>query len=152
MAERFRVVPMEPAHYAEAAGDLFPWQDATKAAETLMQFGPAFAGFVDDHLAAVAGVTCAWPGRGDAWAVLTAVGRQHPGFVHRHVVRGLRRICEEYRLERVTADVIGDFYVARGWVLRMGFRKESTMRRYGPQGVDMVRYRLLTHVPAEVPA
>jgi hypothetical protein len=152
MAERFRIVPMEPAHYAEAAGSSFPWQDNLRSGARLIEAGPAFTGFVDGQLAAVAGVVCKWPGQGDAWAIVTTVGRQHPVFVHRAVVRALRAIVQDKGLRRVTATVVRDWAIARGWVHALGFEKEATMRAYGPQGEDFVQYRLLVDIPRGITA
>lgn len=133
---------MEPEHYVEAVGTGFPWMDAESVAWTFMQSGPSYAGFVAGRLAVVAGVAMESPGVGLAWAVLTDVGRQHPIFVHRTVVRHLRAIVDEYRLRRVTARCVRDFYLARRWVHTLGFTKEGTMRRAAPGGGDFTVYAL----------
>jgi hypothetical protein len=143
VAERFRIVPMEPWHYAAAAGTAFPWQDNERSGHTLATSGPAFTAFVDGEIAAVAGMVTRWPGQGDAWAVWTDVGRRHPMFVHRAVVRLLRAVIRDYALERVTADTVREFHAGRGWLHALGFRKECVMPRYGPRCEDFVRYRLL---------
>ena len=137
---KLRIVPLEVEHYREALGDTCPWLDVAQAAREHMTRGPAFSGFLGDDLAACAGVMIPWAGMGEAWAILTPLGRQHPMAVHRAIIRFLRSIIEHESLTRVQADAVAEFHVARRWLLRLGFRKESFMRRYGPDGRDFVRY------------
>lgn len=136
------VVPFEPWHYLEAVQGLYPWLDHAKAADAYRQAGPAFTLFIEEAIAACAGVCTVWR-RGDAWAIVTDVGRAHPMIVHRTVKRRLAQIIDEYRLIRVQADVVRTFYAGRAWAHRLGFDKESTLRKFGPQGEDFIRYVLL---------
>lgn len=139
---RFTVLPMQPEHYVEAVGTGYPWLDAEQAAWTFTQSGPAFSGHVDGRLAVVAGVAMESPGVGNAWAILTDTGRRHPMFVHRAVVRGIRAIIADYRMTRVTARCVREFYAARRWVHVLGFTKEGTQRRAAPGGGDFTIYAL----------
>jgi len=139
---KLRIVPLEVEHYRQAMGDSCPWLDVDQAAREHLSHGPAFSGLIGDDLAACAGVMIPWVGLGEAWAVLTPLGRQHPMMVHRAILRFLRSIIEHEQLVRVHADAVREFHVARRWLLRLGFRKESVMRRYGPGPghPDFVRY------------
>lgn len=144
--DRFRVVPFEPEHYLEAIRTttipVDPWRNVQQEAAMHRQAGPAFTGYVGDEIAAVAGVHVQIPGRGECWAVLTDTGRRHPFFVTRSTIRYLRAIIDRYKLIRVEADVVAEFWCGRYWVERMGFREEAIKRRYCA-GVDFAAYVLL---------
>ena len=137
---KLRLVPMTAEHYLEAASPAYPWIGRERA-EALARTGPAWAGFWDDLLLGVAGVSILWPGVGEAWAILTAAGRQHPLIVHRAIVRQLAGIIREHGLRRLQADVIEEFTAGQQWVERLGLIQESVMPQYGPEGQTMVRYR-----------
>lgn len=125
--------------FAEAAKYSPVWFDARATARSHLT-GDALSGFIDERLAACAGIMGFWPGVGEAWAILTDVGRAHPMLVHRAIRDGLRAIMRERQYRRIQADVYRDFEVGRIWAVRLGFRKESVMRAYAPDGKDMVRY------------
>lgn len=134
---------MTPADYVEATKGMFPWSDHRKSGEMYAKAGPCFAGFVDGELAAVAGVVLGlvpWGGVGEAWAVLTDLGRAHPLFVHRRVVRALKAIIREHNLHRVQATVLEPFTVGATWCEALGMVQEGRMPRYGPEGETMLRY------------
>lgn len=138
-------MPYEVAHYRQVTSGLSPLVGVTsdEVAWAYKHRGVAYTGFVDGEIAGCAGVLVQWPGMGEAWAILTDVGRAHPIFVHRVVSRTLREIIVHSRLRRVQADVVAAFAVGRRWVERLGFEFESAMPRYGPKGEDFVRYRIL---------
>lgn len=140
---KVRILPMMVEHYLEATAGVPAWGDLATFARSQIDNGPAGAALIDDQLAAVAGVVIAWPGMGEAWAVLTDLGRRHPMVCHRLVARELRAIIRDYRLHRVQADILRSFQAGRIWASRLGFRKEGMMRRYGPDRADFVRYVLL---------
>jgi hypothetical protein len=141
-----QLVPYRAEHYRAATrGGLSPLVGlvSDESADYYASRGVGYTGFVGDAIAGCAGVVTYWPGVGEAWAVLTDVGRAHPLFVHRSVSRGLREIVASSRLRRVQADVVADFAIGRRWVECLGFEFESLMRRYGPNGEDFARYRVL---------
>ena len=143
-----RIVPMTEQHYIEASAYAPAWVNVRSAARAHMR-GDAFSGFIDDELAAVAGVMKYWDNSmpnqvGEAWAMWTKVGRAHPMMIHRAVVHGLRAILHERRYQRVQALIYKDFHAGRIWASRLGLTKESTLPRYSPDGQDMVMYRWLS--------
>lgn len=138
-----RVVPFTPDHYLAAVKSLpFDFEHA-KAAQQYLEAGPAFTAFVDDQIAACAGVALLGYGVGMAWAYVTETGRTVPHFVHRATVANLARIIREKRLIRVEAKVVQDFIAGRQWVERMGFLQEGIHPCAGPFGATMISYALL---------
>lgn len=136
---RFEVLPFKPDDYAAIAPpqegrDL--WEDGA----TYARHGPAFTGWVDGQVAAVAGVLIYHPGVGHAWAVWGRLGYQHPMFVHRAVCRNLVNIIQTHDLVRVDADVLKPFQAGRRWATRLGLKFESEMPKAAPRGQDFVRY------------
>jgi hypothetical protein len=144
----YRVIPYEAAHYLEAVRGVRLVVDPHVAARAYAETdGVAYTGLVDGAVAVVAGIVIVSPGVGEAWAVLTDVGRAHPKFATASVIRGCRRIIVARRLRRVQARVVSAFYAGRLWAERMGFREEGTMLRAGPSGEDMTMYALLADLP-----
>lgn len=145
----FQVVPYEPEHYVRAHAalgiPLEAWRDVAREA-AMHTHGPAFTALVDGEVAATAGVHVGVPGRGECWAIVTGLGRRHPLFVTRHVIRHLRAIIERLELVRVEAVVDAEYWCGRYWVERMGFEMETIRRRYCA-GRDFAAYVILPDVP-----
>ena len=100
--------------------------------------------FLDSESLGEAGLTFpAWEGVAEAWLNLTVLGRQHPMIVHCLVWKVLKEQIRERRLHRVSADVLREHTIARAWIERLGFHPEGLMLHAGPNGSDLVRYRLL---------
>lgn len=137
------VVPFEPNHYVEAINSPHVIGDAYEAGVIYHDRGPAFTGLIDGKVAACAGVATFWPGMGEAWAVVTELGRQHRREVHRAVKTIFGSIVRDGGYHRIQADVVANFAVGRRWAEHLGFEFESFMRKYGPRGEDYVRYRIL---------
>lgn len=141
------VIPFTTDHYVVATAGMHPWQDAEAAGRLYETRGPAYSGFVDGELAVCAGVVILYPGLGEAWAVVTDLGRRHPLFVTRAVRRGLQQIIRDHRLRRVQADVVTAHTPALEWARAFGFRDESTMPLYGPHGEGFTRLAMFPPVP-----
>lgn len=135
------IVPFRREHYERAVG-LTSLSGMTSARAGLLyeRGGPAFTGLVDGEVGGCAGVVLFWPGVGEAWAVLTETGREHPVQATELVRTGLRTVIDGMRLRRVQADVSADFLPGHRWIRLLGFSYEGTMPRYGPNGEDFVRY------------
>ena len=100
--------------------------------------------FLDSESLGEAGLTFpAWAGVAEAWVTLTDLGRAHPIIVHRLVIRTLGEQIAVRKLHRVSADVVREHTIARAWIERLGFHPEGLMLHAGPNGSDLVRYRLL---------
>jgi hypothetical protein len=135
---KFVVEPMREEDYEKLMSG--STVDLSGLSQFMKVRGPAYTGRIDDEIAICAGVLIPWPGLGEAWAVLSDLGRQHPLFVHRRVARVLRSIIRECHLNRIQCGVDISFSVGREWVERLGFRPESVMPQYGPKGETFVRY------------
>jgi hypothetical protein len=138
----YEVRPFTPADYVAAIGDGWCISTPRQVGELFAATGPAYTALVDGEVAAVAGIAVMWPGVAEAWAVLTAVGRAHPAFVHRAVARTLRGLVRQLGLRRLQASVDASNPVALRWAEVLGFRPEGVMRAYGPQGQDFVRFAM----------
>ena len=144
----FHVEPFKPEHYVAATAGHYPWQDAEDAAQLRAARGPAWTGFVDGQIAAVAGMTILWPGLGEAWLVLTPVGMAHPVFVTRRIAKHLWAVIREHGLRRVHVDVVADHQAGLDLVRALGFTDEHRMAAYGPSGEDFIRLAMFPPVPA----
>lgn len=115
------------------------------------RYGPAYSMWIDGQIAGCAGVMIPWDGHGDAWAILTPLGRRHPGLVHRAVREHFARIRTDYKLRRVQADVIADFTAGRRWAEHLGLHLEGLMPAFGPKGETFARYAWVNPTPAPAP-
>lgn len=134
------VVPFEAWHLQNfslreeqkiVAVDLTP--DYAKA---LQHAGPCFSAWAGYEVIAVAGVVSFWPGRAQVWALMSDQINAYGWVIHRHVVRYLSG-CFVRRLECV---IDPRFQESAAWAIRLGFKKECTMPRYGVHGQDMDMY------------
>lgn len=136
---KIQVVPMIAEHYIAAATHYPAWGDPADHARAHLACGPCFSAFRDGVLLACAGVNILQPGVGEAWATWTPAGLRVP-LVHRVIVRMLTEIIVAHNLHRVQAKAMRKFYVGRAWLHRLGFRREATLRRFGPNQEDFVQY------------
>lgn len=105
-------------------------------AHALQHAGPCFSAWAGYDVIAVAGLVTFWPGRAQVWALMSGHIHDYGWAVHRHVVRYLSG-CFVRRLECV---IDPRFPASVAWAIRLGFQKESRMKRYGLHGQDMDMY------------
>lgn len=101
--------------------------------------GPAYSVFHDGEIFAISGINVMWPRVGEAWALFGVNFRQHGKFIHRNVVKYIRKLQVELNLERLQAVVLKDHWAAIEWMDRLGFTFEGEMERYF-QGKTYLRY------------
>ena len=139
------LAPFVPAHLAGL--ELQPMQVPrfggslnVETAAGLRRLGPAFAALDGGRVMACWGVADIWPGRGDCWALLDN-GLTGGRFVvlHRWVARNLN-VAQRLGYRRLETTIDPDFPEARRWAERLGFRCEGRLRRYLPDGRDMLLY------------
>lgn len=102
----------------------------------------------DDRPIACGGVILLWPGLGEGWMYLGSDIREHAFAFHRGTVRMIRRLSEELHLRRLQVTAPLWHTETHGWLERLGFREESRMPHYGPEGETYIRFVLF---PEESP-
>ena len=115
--------------------------DPREIAENLAN-GVAFTGIVDGELITCGGIMKVWEGVGEAWIVSASSVDHYPFTFAKIVVRGLRDIIKELKLERVQTTVDSKYLVSQKWLEWMGFVNEGRMRKY-INGRDFFRYALI---------
>lgn len=105
----------------------------------LKQRGPAYTVFCNGEPSMIAGIAILWSGAGEGWAMFGAGYRQHGRFIHRVVVKYIKKLVEEYSLKRLQAVVLKDHWAGIEWVDRLGFKFEGEMEKYF-QGKTYLRY------------
>jgi hypothetical protein len=85
---------------------------------------------------AIVGCTRVWNGVGDCWAILTDEITKTPKEFHKTVINLLDWVRLELSLHRMSASVKSDYTVGKKWVEALGFEKEATLKRLGPDGSD----------------
>lgn len=105
---------------------------------SLVKAGPCYSAMVGVEVIACAGVIEFWPGRSQAWALLSDVFPAHVKSVHKAV----RDFMRSYKVDRLECVIDPRNENTIRWAEHLGFEYESTMRRYTPSGdtqVMMVR-------------
>jgi hypothetical protein len=102
--------------------------------------GCSFTGFTTEKIIGCAGILPIWGGVGHAWVVLGNDYKKHRIWIHKQVKDMFVKIAIGGQFKRVQANVQCDFHNATRWVEAMGFERESTMKKYGPEGKDYYMY------------
>ncbi len=92
--------------------------------------GPAFTGWNNGEVIAIAGVTIMWPGTGEAWVLFSEDYRKHTMFIHRESLRHLGWIAEKFKLKRIQACALKESESANRWLEHLGFNAEGDMPNY----------------------
>jgi len=87
-----------------------------------------------------AGIVELWPGVGEAWTVLSKDLKGNPFFLHRKTYRIMRNLINKFKYHRLQAIVCPGDSIATKWIERLGFKKESIMKRFGADGSDHAMY------------
>ena len=98
------------------------------------------------HLIASAGVYPVWEGLGEAWVVPSDSIEDHKFVFIRKIQHHFRELCEDNRYRRVQATVRADFDTGHRFIKFFGFKRETLLKSYGPDGADHVQYALLREV------
>ncbi len=112
-------------------------------AEIHEKTGPAYT-FIDDEGRTVfcCGVDILWPGVGEAWACFSPLAERYP-----HVLQCMKWVVKEafprWGLWRLQAILAVDDDAAIRMDERLGFKRESVLRRYGSHGEDRYMYAIV---------
>lgn len=92
--------------------------------------GPCYTAFAGPVVIACAGLAHCWPGRAQAWSLMSEQLPRYRKSVHKAVKRFLQTVT----VRRVELTVNPDVPRMVAWARRLGFVYESTMPYYGPAG------------------
>lgn len=105
-------------------------------ARALEEAGNGYTAVVDGRAIACAGLVEQWEGRALAWALIAEDAGPH--FVR--VTRAVRRALDMAHWRRVEAQVDVTFTAGIRWAEMLGFRAESVMQKFTPEGHDAFMY------------
>jgi ribosomal protein S18 acetylase RimI-like enzyme len=97
---------------------------------SLVQAGPCYSAMLGINVVACAGVIEFWPGRSQAWALLSEGFHGHMKSIH----RGVTDFLKSYRVDRLECVVDPRNEKTIRWAEHLGFAYESTMKKYTPSG------------------
>ena len=85
---------------------------------------------------AIGGVTVLWDGVGEAWLAPSEYCFKKPLLLVKTALSVLAGTAKQYNLHRVQCVVRADDRKAQRFALALGFERESTLVKYGPEGHD----------------
>ena len=98
--------------------------------------GPCYSAFVGMDVIACAGIVEFWPGRSQAWSLLSDQMPQYRKAIHKAV----KGFLADYRVRRLECVVDPRSETSMRWATHLGFHVEHLMRAYTPQGDDQLMY------------
>lgn len=104
------------------------------AARSDLEKGYACTFMHKDGVAAVFGGNKPWDGLFDVYAVLSDLVYKAPVAFHKSVLSIIETYAEALEINRMQFIVRSDFVEGQKWARSLGFKKESTMLKYGPIG------------------
>lgn len=139
----FAVIPFKPEHIAqinlqEQQRGAISHLEGSDYADVLRS-GSAISVVSDDRMLASGGVFVRM-GIGTVWALFATDAGAHFLALHHAALR----IIEAQRLRRIEATTETHFAQGSRWLELLGFRREGTMRKYGPAGEDHYLYARTT--------
>jgi len=105
--------------------------------------GEAASLFLEGELAGVAGLALCWPGVAEAWFGPTVVTRRASLGVIKALDLALRKTAGRLSLHRVGASILKSNRTAARFAEVLRFEREGTMKQFGPQRQDFLRYARL---------
>lgn len=134
------IVPLKASHIfdlrLQAAQAMFYEKFSAGYARALEEAGNGYTALVDGRPIACAGLVEQWEGRALAWALIA----QDAGPYFVRVTRGVRRALDMAHWRRVEAHVDARFAAGIRWAEMLGFRAESVMEKFTPEGNDAFMY------------
>ena len=112
--------------------DLSAYQHTKGPAMTLVKYG---------EIIGCGGVNELWGGVGEAWLILGDKAFDYPVTVLRQTVRNFRTMIGKFH--RIQAHVLEGFDKGVQLVSALGFELEGTLKQYGPNKENYLRYVIL---------
>lgn len=150
----FEIVPFKPEHlesFKENGGKVLVG-NISNMGEILKQLGlkkTIFSGIVEGRVVAIAGIMFLWNGVGEAWASFTPEGEHYMKSIHRKS-KEIIRYCLENGFWRIQTNILAGFHKGIKWVEGLGFKYEGEMRKFSPDGKDMIRYTIIKEEKNEI--
>jgi hypothetical protein len=115
-------------------------KDEAERRKVLLSSRPCLAGFVDDEVVFVCGIIRPWEGLGEAWNI---PGPSFAKFLDgpRAIKAALKHMAADPELRRVQAVVNGEDEKSLRFDKWLGFKVETEMADYGPNGETFVVLR-----------
>lgn len=92
------------------------------------------------ELAGIGGVIPFWKGVGEAWFLITEVGKLNVKSLLQDTLFFLNQMFEKEGFHRIHCNIACDFMQAQRFVMRCGFSPEGMMAEYGPNREHFIRY------------
>ena len=102
--------------------------------------GPSYTLFIDNQIVFCGGVVDMRWNRGEAWTLLSSLFYKYPKACVKTIKNELGRIIREFSFERVQAIVEPEDNRAIRFIEYLGFEREGLLRKYLPDGKDMLMY------------
>lgn len=100
--------------------------------------GPSATVMKQEEIVGSVGMVPFWDGMAEVWAVVSRHVMKAKVHFHKASANLMDHFVNKLQLNRVQAAVIADHPKALCWVMRLGFKPEGTMKKYGPNGNDYV--------------
>jgi hypothetical protein len=112
--------------------------ELVKIGEKSKSRGPCLTLMNDKEAIACGGLMLMWPGTAEIWVRLS-LGKCGPAAA-RELKKQTYRWIEEHHLNRLQATAPAEWVQDCKFIEWLGMKAESTMKKYGPNGVDQIRF------------
>lgn len=96
--------------------------------------------YLNEKPEAIFGLTVLWDGNADVWTLLSKEACRHPISLQKAAKSLLERYSQNLELRRISAATDPKHKGGSRWLESLGFQREGTMRKYGPDGSDWDLY------------
>jgi len=110
-------------------------------AQAALLGGPALTLLGDDkQILACFGIIFVGPKTAEAWAMVGDDVKANAKSIHKAAKWCLEEAHKRYEIRRLQAAISESRPTARRWAQKLGFRAESFMPKFGPDGETFIRY------------
>jgi len=127
----------------EIALKALPTDDVAKIAREREESGRCVTGWVDGKIVGCGGIDILWEKVGEIWLMLTPYINEKPKEGYRCIRTGFEKLIKENKLRRVQGYGRIGFPEAHILFDHLGFKPEGKLRKYTPDGVDVIIYALI---------
>ena len=115
-----------------------PDKDMAQLAKESEESGLCITGWVDGKVIGVGGIKILWEGVGEVWALFTSYKKSKGAY--KCIRDGLEKLIEDNKLRRIQGYGRIGFPQSHILFKHLGFKPEGIMRKYTPDGVDVIMY------------